>query len=246
MTTLEATITAVAAQCLKRPPEATPETSFELLGLDSLATIELAAALEDALGCDLPEDILVDCTDTRSLAARLATLGVGDTRETNDPFTQMFADAVLPDDVWPTGSTVHADSGLRHARTILLTGATGFLGAALLKELLGASDATIVCLVRPTSQPIAVSEPGRLRTITGDLSRPRLGLSDASYDALAHEVDAVCHAAAAVLGLLLRGAAVSQRAGHPGAPAARLLRRRALSFHLQPLHLLLHQWLPHG
>lgn len=205
MTTLEATIASVAARCLKRAPEGAhgqvgihADTPFELLGLDSLATIELAAALEDELGCDLPEDVLVDCTDARSLAARLVTLGVGEMRAANDPFEQMFADAVLPDDIWPAGSSVQADSGLRHARTILLTGATGFLGAALLEELLGGSNATIVCLVRPTSRPIPVSQPGRVRTLTGDLSRPRLGLSDASYDALAREVDAVCHAAAAV------------------------------------------------
>jgi acyl carrier protein len=40
MTTLETTITAVATRCLPGTRIA-PETSFELLGLDSLATIEL-------------------------------------------------------------------------------------------------------------------------------------------------------------------------------------------------------------
>jgi thioester reductase-like protein len=37
-----------------------------------------------------------------------------------------------------------------------------------------------------------------VETITGDLSHPRLGLSESRYDALTCEVDAVCHAAAAV------------------------------------------------
>ena len=85
--------------------------------------------------------------------------------------------------------------GLRTARTILLTGATGFLGSALLEELLDTSHATIVCLVRPTSAPISRSGTGRIRTITGDLSHPRLGLSESRYDELTREVDAVCHAA---------------------------------------------------
>src|SRR4029079_11878745 len=63
MTPLEATITAVATRCLQgslagRSSSATGDfdTPFELLGLDSLATIELAAALEDELGCELPAD----------------------------------------------------------------------------------------------------------------------------------------------------------------------------------------------
>jgi thioester reductase-like protein len=224
MTPLEATITGVAARCLHgwrdgsagRPAVALAEgsrrdfagrshqtaidldTPFDLLGLDSLATIELAAALEDELGCELPADVLVDCPDARSLAARLARLGAGDARRADDPFDQMIADVVLPDDIRPARASVHADTGLRGARTILLTGATGFLGSALLEELLDTSNATIVCLVRPTSPPIRRPATRRIRAITGDLSHPRLGLSQSRYDELTREVDAVCHAAAAV------------------------------------------------
>jgi thioester reductase-like protein len=205
MTTLEVTIAAVATRCLHgslrgRGHVTTVDvnTPFELLGLDSLATIELAAALEDELGLELPADVLVDCTDARSLAARLARLGAGDARRTSDPFDQMIADAVLPGDIRPAGVTVHAYAGLRNARTILLTGATGFLGSAVLEELLDTSSATIVCLVRPTSPPIVRRETSRVVTITGDLSHPRLGLSESRYDDLTRDVDAVCHAAAAV------------------------------------------------
>lgn len=199
-TSLEATITTVAARCLGNGSPATIDanTPFDLLGLDSLATIELAAALEDELGFELPADVLVDCSDARSLAARLARLGAGNARRANDPFDQMAADAVLPDDIRPAGARAQSGTGLRNARTILLTGATGFLGSALLEELLNTSEATIVCLARSASPPIRGSKPGRIQTITGDLSHPRLGLSEAKYDELIRDVDAVCHAAAAV------------------------------------------------
>ena len=46
-------------------PGVDAETPFALLGLDSLATIELAAALEDELGCELPPTCWPLCTDAR-------------------------------------------------------------------------------------------------------------------------------------------------------------------------------------
>src|SRR5262249_55401944 len=126
MSAVDATITDVVNRCRS--------------GLDSLAIIELTAALEEALGRELPVDLLIDCPDAQTLAARLAG------PRTEDPFEQMLADAVLPDDIQPPPARA-----LRDTRTILLTGATGFLGAALLDALLDTTDATILCLVRPTS-----------------------------------------------------------------------------------------------
>ena len=40
-----------------------PDDAFALLGLDSLSMIELAAALEETLGCELPPDLLLECPD---------------------------------------------------------------------------------------------------------------------------------------------------------------------------------------
>lgn len=98
------------------------------------------------------------------------------------------------------------------ARGILLTGATGFLGRWIARELLDTSDATLLCLVRGGEKgaqerlarslrtagvdPAAVG--GRVVAIEGDLTLPRLGLSRDEFDSLAAEVDAICHAAASV------------------------------------------------
>ena len=146
---LESTITAVAARCLRSDVQIDPGTPFDLLGLDSLATIELAAALEAELGCDLPADVLAECTNAKTLAARLMREGIAG-RAHEDPFDQMFADAVLPADVRPSRRSART-TDLRSARKILLTGGTGFLGQALIQELLETTSATLVCLVRPKS-----------------------------------------------------------------------------------------------
>ncbi|HVI46695.1 MAG TPA: SDR family oxidoreductase, partial [Chitinophaga sp.] len=99
-------------------------------------------------------------------------------------------------------------------KTIFLTGATGFLGIHLLKELLSYDAVNIWCLVRGDSQQHAEerlyeslkyyfgSLPPetytRIKVIRGDLTRPALGITDTDYSLMAAEVDVILHAAADV------------------------------------------------
>ena len=71
-------------------------------------------------------------------------------------------------------------------RTILLTGATGFVGSAVTRTLL-AEGGTVVALVR--SQAKAASLGTGVRAVVGDMLEPR------TYTQLAAEADAVVHAA---------------------------------------------------
>ncbi|GHE88857.1 SDR family oxidoreductase [Streptomyces fumanus] len=96
--------------------------------------------------------------------------------------------------------------------TILLTGATGFLGSRLLYELLLRGPDDVVALGRgPVAAlrarvvraltdiaggPLPEPALARLRCLTGDLARPRLGLSPADYDLLARRTAAVWHSGA--------------------------------------------------
>jgi len=73
-------------------------------------------------------------------------------------------------------------------RTVLLTGASGVVGRALLQRL---RDLDVVCLVHRSP----VSEPG-VTTVQGDIREPMLGLARQAYAALAAEVDVVIHCAA--------------------------------------------------
>jgi amino acid adenylation domain-containing protein/thioester reductase-like protein len=95
---------------------------------------------------------------------------------------------------------------------ILLTGATGFLGVYLLRDLLCMTKARVHCLVRADGDVQALA---RLRTgldyygladvpvervipVAGDLTRPRFGWSEDRYEALAGRIDAVYHCGASV------------------------------------------------
>jgi thioester reductase-like protein len=93
-------------------------------------------------------------------------------------------------------------------RPILLTGATGFVGMAVLARLLAAGH-EVHCLIRASDdaeadsrlravlQRVEAPSTGRAVAIAGDLTAPRLGLGD-RHDELAARVGTVIHSAASV------------------------------------------------
>ncbi|WDD36594.1 amino acid adenylation domain-containing protein (plasmid) [Nostoc sp. UHCC 0926] len=96
---------------------------------------------------------------------------------------------------------------------ILLTGATGFVGAFLLHELLQQTNANIYCLVRAPNVESGnkrlqshlesyllwnESLSNRIIPVVGDLSEPLLGLSEQQFQAMAELLDVIYHNAAAI------------------------------------------------
>ncbi len=97
--------------------------------------------------------------------------------------------------------------------TVLLTGATGFLGMELLARLLDLDDREVICLVRAPSAAAATERlatvfarlydepPGsvdRVTAVAGDMAAPDLGLTAADRDALISTVTSVVHCAASI------------------------------------------------
>jgi thioester reductase-like protein len=117
-------------------------------------------------------------------------------------------DARLPGDIRPQDT---APSGrIDH---VLLTGATGFVGAFLLRELLRQTDARIHCLVRADSPQQGLARlrdalagyglwqdgfAARLSIVTGDLAAPGLGLDATARDRLETTIDVILHNGAQV------------------------------------------------
>lgn len=79
--------------------------------------------------------------------------------------------------------------GRSDRRTVLLTGASGVVGRALLPRL--TRDADVVCLVHRSP----VTGPA-VRSVPGDVGAPRFGLPTPAWRELARTVDVVVHAAA--------------------------------------------------
>lgn len=210
-------LTELVADCLKLPAqELDKAVPLSRYGLDSLAAVQLTTALGGELNLDLPDDLLLDHPDIASLEDFVARQLAGEpsTRRRDacdrDPWRQMSEDAQLPDDLSPATSAGVCDA----PRNILLSGATGFLGAYLLSALLEQTSADLLCLVRPgrdSSDPMRRVHDNlaryrlwksgyadRITVVVGDLLRPRLGLGTNSYLELCRKVDVIYHGAAAV------------------------------------------------
>ena len=103
---------------------------------------------------------------------------------------------------------IRHNSNLLHnqdTKYVLLTGATGYLGSHVLRELLR-RKMHVICLVRSEEKLKEVLQyyfPGEYEYFTykvriGDISEPMLGLEQEDYDYLAQKVDMVIHTAANV------------------------------------------------
>ncbi len=100
-------------------------------------------------------------------------------------------------------------------KTVLLTGATGFLGSHVLYELLMTTNIQVYCLIRPNAHvsiekklydtmqfyfkdSITTLLKDRVTVIQGDLGHQRLGLSDKDEHVIINQIDAIIHCGADV------------------------------------------------
>jgi amino acid adenylation domain-containing protein/thioester reductase-like protein len=114
------------------------------------------------------------------------------------------------------GSPIRQDGGSppdwQRPRQVLLTGATGFLGVHLLRELLAMTTAQVHCLVRADDPAHALRRidaaaeryalgdlaMDRVVPVAGDLAEPGLALAPGAFTELSRTIDAIYHAGALV------------------------------------------------
>ncbi|MFN3430942.1 MAG: thioester reductase domain-containing protein, partial [Candidatus Sericytochromatia bacterium] len=178
------------------------------LGLGSIELAGLASALRTAAGVEPPFGAFFDGSTLRDVAHRVA-----DAMEGLAPAER--ADLGWRDTVRRVVGEMPLQVPPRRTRggQVLLTGATGFLGAWILRGLLDQGTSPIACLVRAASPEAGMDRlitalsagPGwqeawreRLVAVPGDVALPRFGLEPAAWAALAEATAVVVHNAANV------------------------------------------------
>ncbi|RXF01471.1 thioester reductase domain-containing protein [Pseudoalteromonas phenolica] len=124
---------------------------------------------------------------------------------------------ITPDFILDAGFKTNEDTTtLKHVyeseiSSILLTGATGFLGCHILQQLLDETDAIVFCIVRAhslkqakqriqdTAQKYKLKlDLTRIEPMLGDMEKPQLGLSEKNWQHLCEQVQHIVHTASYV------------------------------------------------
>jgi thioester reductase-like protein len=198
------------------PDEIDITEPLENYGLDSAQAMLLISEAEKIFDFELSPMLLWYYPTIQALAERLAE----ECAESNglDPAQipnlkarhqlSLQAEAVLDPAIIPNNLPAYQFS---EPKNIFVTGATGFLGAFIVWELLQQTQANIYCLVRASDHQSATARirnnfkryaiwnrsfAARVIPVVGDLSQPLLGLKPQAFQNLATAIDTIYHSGA--------------------------------------------------
>jgi thioester reductase-like protein len=185
------------------------DESFLLQGGDSLSAVKLVSRIKRELGADVPASFLLQNPTLADLRAYVAS--------SSALFVPTLPAAAVADLALDARQHLGPERGtscslLSEAKCVLLTGATGFLGAFLLRDLLAAlPSATVICAAVRGGETrlrealkfrgirIGQDDWKRVEVLAGDLASGLIGCEEPKQFAkLARRVDAVFHSAASV------------------------------------------------
>jgi amino acid adenylation domain-containing protein/thioester reductase-like protein len=208
------------------------DDNFFRLGGNSILAVRMQAEARETLGIDFAMSAFYR-------SSTIATLAAG---QQEDMIELAIADAGTPLVINDPAPPLSAQARAVPVRSILLTGATGFLGIYLLHDLVK-HVGKVICLQRcegaaagedtlrqKAREAGLVIDFSRVEVIPADLTSPDLGLDSLQWNRLAGEVDAILHCGAFVHHL--HGYAEMKRANVGGTEG---LLRLALTQRQKPL-----------
>lgn len=181
--------------------------NFFYMGGSSLTAINLLSAyLAEGYSADI--DLIFNNPSFAEMAEALSASNEAKIQWLESIDLQTMADNALSGlaDATPFNQQASVNS-------LLLTGASGYLGTYILNRLLNTTDYHIYCVIRCTDAEQgferlrkAAEEKGldndidhsRLTIMPGELSKPQLGVTDENYQCLCQNVDAIIHNASII------------------------------------------------
>lgn len=177
--------------------------NFFDLGGSSLDALELIFACKD-LGLNISAEMLSDNATPEFIANNLQ----------NSQSAMMMSVEELKSDMEFSADYEIPEKILKNRNNVFITGATGFLGSALLKDLLDTTDYEFFCLVRAEDTASGLERikktfetyaldfqkeyEYRIEIVCGDISKDNLGLSEELYNSIAQNIFRIYHCAAVV------------------------------------------------
>lgn len=179
-------------------PSLGPDTDFFFAGGNSVQLIKLQHAIKEAMGITVPTHELYHASTLRRMTA------VVDLQRHQDKFYDENIDwaqeTAVTNSMLKTiqSSNVERKDGTgRGGVEVLLTGATSFLGAAILETLIqDPTVSAIHCIAVLPDDRDKVAESSKVTIYTGSLSQPALGLNKTECADLQYCIDVVIHAGA--------------------------------------------------
>jgi amino acid adenylation domain-containing protein/thioester reductase-like protein len=184
------------------------------IGIDSLTAVQMRNHLATLTGLTLSVNIAFLYPNLRALSQALLSQLQETNRSSNATastsrlnMAAMCKGCLDSSFTFDTPTENGSSLAARRPESVFLTGATGFVGAFILHELLK-QGITTHCIVRAdgvdkarqrllsTLQEYGLWEPGfasNIEPVVGDIAQPLLGMTDQVFDDLAHRVDVICH-----------------------------------------------------
>ena len=210
-TQVEKRLSEIWSQVLEVEPVGIHDDFF-CLGGNSLQAIQLIFKVRETFRAELPIVSLFDAPTVAKFAELISASICSSPTVTSDDTTisELEAEAALDPTINPGSLPIKL---VCEPDNIFVTGATGFLGAFLLYELLEQTGANIHCLVRAANPEAGKQKlqsnlekyllwneknSSRIIPVLGDLTQPLLGVSKEQFLKLALEIDVIYHNGASI------------------------------------------------
>ncbi|KAF8856698.1 putative hybrid NRPS/PKS enzyme [Acephala macrosclerotiorum] len=173
----------------------TTATDFFHVGGNSLMLVQLQKQIKDETGVEIPLASLFEHSTLGGMAGKIESLPGGAALE--DPVVNWELETTLPLEFasLARGNSVISQSS-NPVRVVILTGATGFLGQAILAELLEDRNVEkVYCIAVRSSQSrnSLLNKSWKVEVHSGDLSLPNLAIDEATIDRVFSEADTIIH-----------------------------------------------------
>lgn len=190
--------------------------SFLELGADSLTMARLVTILEQKTNVPVDLRQIIEDPSINGISQYIYKKLLGETESLEEHYKKLYSDAVLPEHMTISGEYSCRPS---QCKNVFLTGASGFLGAYLIKALIEEHGPDICIYAHVRADSI---ENGNRRIaenlkrfncfeakymdciipVLGDLTSPNMGIDEKIYSELSHKIDIVIHNGA-ILNFLL-------------------------------------------